>query len=184
MSDVNITREDIAEVVNSPDYSFSVFMGLISKHVDVQVPDELSVPEKKEELIDFIYNAILSMGKKPKEEKPKISINLSKTPEEASDIPALKDNDSTATDEPIPLKQVSEVAQDKQFSDRKSHIIWLAKQSMHTISQIVKIMDDSWGYTVEGKTSKTRVSKTLKELEDANLIHINSDKLIIWRGEK
>jgi len=70
----------------------------------------------------------------------------------------------------------------KQFKDRKSHIIWLCKESKYRQVDIVKVIDDSWGYTVEGKTSKTRVAKTIKDLKEASLVTIDGNSIVFWRG--
>ena len=65
----------------------------------------------------------------------------------------------------------------------ENHIISLARSNSYLIKQIVDIIDDDWGYRAKGKSSKTRVNKTINELKDSDLVNVNTDGLVLWIGE-
>ena len=229
-----IEREDIQRTVFSEKFKFDEFVSLITKHMEIQIPEELGQPDKKNELVDFVYNTYKDQNKKeelPDEEtieppddlldvpnevlgipEPEIKIDLnlgsnSGTPEPSSaegentpmiepevedtvevetpmqDIKEAPEMSSTSEDSDVLASSPPASASTPPFADRKSHIIGLVKESKWTLKQIVQIIDDDWGYAANGKSSKTRVSKTVKTLRDSNLLYEESNGILMWRGE-
>ena len=231
-----IEREDIQRTVFSEKFKFDEFVSLITKHMEIQIPEELGQPDKKDELVDFVYNTYVDQSKKeelpdgetidgetvdevePKEEPEiKIDLNLGSATDEPQPLSAdeggntpstepeaeveeekveietpqqdIKDTSSVLSDESDESEVVASVPpasvsnSSPPFADRKSHIIALVKQSKWTLKQIVQIIDDDWGYAANGKSSKTRVSKTVKTLRDSNLLYEESNGILMWRGE-
>jgi len=173
-----VTREDISGAVYFDDFDFDEFIPLISKHVNIQIPDHLRDPSKKEELINLVYDAVQEKAKTKKES------NLSFKPKEEVEKEVEKDkpNDDPTPDPPADIKPDTPLDK-KQFVDRKSHIIHLCKEGRYRTKEVVSIIDDAWGYSAEGRTSKTRVSKTIRDLKDSGLVRIDGDEVIVWRGE-
>lgn len=174
-----ITKEEIAEVVYQPDFDFDDFVGLISNFIEMDFPDELRDPGRKEELIELCF---LNLKKKYESEDqkdveeevkhPVIKINLNKD--------SIQDDEhiTQLEEEPKKVQQTNQA-----FTSRKSQIIYLCQQNKYTVKQIIQIIDDDWGYSIKGKTSNTRVNKTLNELKDTDLVRVNSDNLVLWNGE-
>jgi hypothetical protein len=228
-----VTRQDIEETVLATDFDFDQFVSLITKHVEIQIPNELNNPNKKEELVDFVFNAIQKQDQEndteneavvaaeevaaaveeDKEElKIKIDLNLGSEQESPETSSADEGILITPLDEPKmeveqeiegTTQKVDSISIDMEsggvdamsaspdsasvstppFADRKSHIIALVKESKWTIRQVVQIIDDKWGYAAQGKSSKTRVSKTIRDLRDNNMLYEESNGILMWRGE-
>jgi len=243
-----ISKQDLYDVVNDPGYEFDKFVSLITKHIEIQIPEEYGAEGKKDALVDYVFNNLpeqkkneqsgdeedktLSnkcesavpdsspMGKSniiegtegvrevsdisteersvspdnqqvcPENQplRPKITINLKSTsvdkPRDVTNDSVVEEVEKTgpASVDLTPPSPPLESSNAKQFKDRKSHIIWLCKESKYRQVDIVKVIDDSWGYTVEGKTSKTRVAKTIKDLKEASLVTIDGNSIVFWRG--
>lgn len=220
-----VTRQDIEETVLATDFDFDQFVSLITKHVEIQIPNELNNPNKKNELIDYVFNAIQKQDQEDELkdetvneeiktesndiEEPKIKINLNLGSSEsvsAEGITAPVVSYLQPLDQPpsqVPQKvdpidmgsggvDAMSASPDSAsvspsstppFADRKSHIIALVKESKWTIRQVVQIIDDQWGYAAQGKSSKTRVSKTIRDLRDNNMLYEESNGVLMWRGE-
>lgn len=203
-----VTRQDIEETVLATDFDFDQFVSLITKHVEVQIPNEFNNPDKKKELVDYVFEAIQYQdGTENKaavaaeevttavDEEPKIKIDLNLgssepvgetiTPvgelemEDEQEIEDSSLGNESDKQESSPHAPVSTPP----FADRKSHIIALVKESKWTIRQVVQIIDDKWGYAAQGKSSKTRVSKTIRVLRDNNMLYEESNGILMWRGE-
>lgn len=260
-----VSRQDIEDAVMANDFDYDQFVSLITKHIEVQVPDEYSVLVKKEQtdgtkepftesddvlrrkLVEYVFTAIEELNKKeelpdepaqveveppedwnvpneklgiPEPERimmdhsslegkePEIKIDLNLGSEESAssdeatapmqgpekeesvevetpsqgvkDLPdaqvGLNDSEVTASDLPASTSAPP-------YADRKSHIIALVKESKWTLKQLVQIIDDKWGYAARGKSSKTRVSKTVRDLRDSKLVYEETNGVLMWRGE-
>jgi len=249
-----VSRQDIEEAVLTNDFHYDYFVSLITRHIEIQIPDKFAVLQKKfnedkkiqeeftpaddilrHELIDYVYGEIERLNKAEEDSEP---VNESSEPplvvtesegEVESDVPDIKINLNLGSDdlsepssaedtsseeseveggggsdqdhldgESTPLRPASpsidssttdlnprptELSSSPPYADRKSHISALVKESKWTIKQITQIIDDQWGYAAQGKSSKTRVSKTIRDLRDANLVYEESNGVLTWRGE-
>lgn len=254
-----VSKEDIEGVVFADDFDYDEFVSIITKHIEVQIPEKYSVLAKKEladgtrepftdadnemrrELADFAFDAIKKVDKPPDPEKhtvvidpeadgppvgpdvvswesepvegettPEIKIDLNLGSEEkvSADTPAP--NEEPEMEESVEVEIPSQDEKDSPdlqvnlndsevtvsgppastsapptpaYADRKSHIIALVKESKWTLKQLVQIIDDQWGYAAKGKSSKTRVSKTVRDLRDNNMLYEESNGILTWRGE-
>ena len=118
-----VTKQDIEETVFAADFDFDQFVSLITKHVEIQIPNELNNPNKKKELIDYVFNAIQKQDQEdelkdedePQEEErmmmdhnskgndePEIKIDLNLGSEESTEEPDVEDGAEAV----IPLQGV------------------------------------------------------------------------------
>ena len=262
-----ISREDIENAVMTDDFDYDQFVSLLTKHIEIQIPDKFSVLNKpkrvdgtlepftasedvlRKELIEHVLLSIDDLNKKEKHEEPTIidpvptSIgnpggtketvhfvppdDLPDVPNEKLGIPEIKidlnlgieDASEPSSAEDVVIPEVEELVEvgdlplgrndspviqeasstteavtsvtpgpaspssNPAYADRKSHIIALVKESKWTLRQVTQIIDDQWGYAAQGKSSKTRVSKTVRDLRDNNLIYEESNGVLMWRGE-
>ena len=67
---------------------------------------------------------------------------------------------------------------------KKEFIINLVKEGCYTRKQLIEKVDDHYGYTLNNKTSKVRVSKVLKELHINDKVTLNPAGLLQFKGEE
>ncbi len=285
-----VSRDDLQGAIFADDFDYNEFVALITKHIEIQIPDNFSVLVKTEqadgsmqpfteadnvvrqELLDHVYDAIIELDKKEEPVKPidpvptsignpggtketvlmepeeNIATDVSdsdkidvvddhfvgetviptpgvgidnpifdeKEPEIKIDLnlgsngPARENSDlvnetAPVANEPeveehigveVPMKEELQPdvsapvtsasapsSSNPAYADRKSHIIALVKESKWTLKQITQIIDDQWGYAARGKSSKTRVSKTIRDLRDNQLLYEESNGILTWKGE-
>jgi len=118
-------------------------------------------------LEDFDFNSELEDSEK------KVTFRINKETQPIEEV--VEDNTVHEDIQDTPRERL-------EFKDRKSHIIHLCKESKYNLKTIVTIIDDAWGYSTKNKSSKTRVSKTIRELKDNDLVRINGNGVIEWRG--
>jgi hypothetical protein len=253
MSLKEVTKQDIYDTVFSGDFHYDQFVALITKHIEIQIPDKFGVLQKedheyekkdtegnpispftdvdnalREELVDYVFDQLQKQDepeesidnvntKEPPEDLPDVPNEKLDIPEikidlgnEASSEPSSAEDKLPNLEEPVEVDVPTQGAKDvppyveeeseelevsaparpvstspssaPPYADRKSHIIALVKESKWTLKQIISIIDDSWGYAAQGKSSKTRVSKTVKDLRNNNLVNEEMNGILSWKG--
>ena len=159
-----MTKEDLMSVVYDINFNFDDFIALISQHFDIKIDESYRDINKREALVNLVYKAYSDLLKEVEIEKHKKIVFGEK-----EDIKGeTKDQD---------IFNVK-----SRWKNKKTHIIELCKDNRYRKKDIIKILDDSWDDYKDGKkTSKSLVYSTITKLHKANLVIVNSDKIIRWR---
>ena len=146
-----LKKEDLERLINSEATEIHDILKVAKEEFDVDIvlDDSLTKKQKKESIIDQIYDAyntaIVEVEQNKFKEKVEKRTRTRKSKSKNGKLSA------------------------KQF------IINLVSEGKHTKKGILKIVDEEYGYTARGKSPKTRVSKTLRGLKDAASIKEAAD---------
>ncbi len=148
-----ITREELAKIINSPALKITHIIKMANEEYDVVVPEDAT----KEEAIDIIfeaYNAAI------------VEIETNKYQQRAEKQTRTRKSKSS----------------DGKPS-RKQTIINLIASGEHTKESLIETMDVEYGYAAKGKSSKTRVSKVIRELKGSNSLTEAADGTLGIKGK-
>ena len=153
-----LTREDLADIINSPALKIEDVIKVAKDEydVDVQIPEGATPKEAKEAAIDQIFDAynaaLIEIESNKYQQKAEKRTNTRK-PKKADGQPS-----------------------------RKQAVIGLIGEGTYTKEALVAKMDADYGYAAAGKTSKTRVSKVIRELKKSNSLIEAADGTLSLKG--
>ena len=156
----NLTREDLERLINSEATEIHDVLKVAKEEFDVviELDESLSTKQKKESIIDEIYDAYNRALIEVQENKMKERV------EKKTRTRKTKSKDGKPS--------------------KKQFIINLVAEGKHTKADILKIVDEEYGYSARGKNPKTRVSKTLKGLKQAASIKEAADGTLSLKKSK
>lgn len=145
----HITKEDIGNIINSPVLNNQQIIDLVEKEMDIKLPPKA----KKEEWIEIIFNTYNTAIKEV--ESHKQLANAKKT------IAVKKKSDKLNV-----------------TVSRKQFIIELIEEGIYNKEEITERVTVEYGYNITGKSPKTRISRTLRELKSKDLLDELSDGVL------
>ena len=149
-----LTKDDIRAIIGNPEVADHEVRKIILEELKLKIPADLS----RDAMVDFVYDEYQKALKNIEDKK----------------IEASKEN-------PI-IKKAPVKKQSNGKITKKEFIINLVKEGCYTRKQLIEKVDDHYGYTINNKTSKVRVSKVLKELHVNLLLELNPAGLLIYKG--
>jgi len=153
----HLTLEQIKELVIDPDFSFNDLVDVMKEGFDIELPLTLGAADKKGELASFIFDVYRKTAEKyivAREEQNK----------------KFKKKVIKVTD-----PDIGEIS-------RSGYIrSYIQKYKKVKKDALLNDVDITFHYTEMGKSPRTRVSRTLKDLEEEGKITIIDD-LIQWVG--
>lgn len=148
-----ITREELAKIINSPALKMKDVILVAKEEYDVEVPENST----KEEAIDIIFDAyntaLVEIETNKYQQKAEKRTNTRKS----------KSSDGKPS--------------------RKQYIIGLIGSGEHTKESLIETVDAEYGYAAEGRTSKTRVSKVIRELKRSKSLTEAADGTLGIKGQ-
>lgn len=148
-----LTREDIQRIVSSPVIDPEEIIRIAQEELDV----ELDPSSTREEMIDSVFNAynvaLVEVEEQKKQMRVKEAVGARKSRKKETGQPS-----------------------------RKEFVIGLISKGEHTKDQILDIVAEEFGYKVRGKSPKTRVSRVIRELTQANKLETMADGVLKLKG--
>lgn len=149
----NITEEDIRNIIDSPILTDEEIINLVKKEMDIDLDPKAS----KDEWVKTIYQTYINAIVEVETRKQKVKAGVVKKREER-----LNESD----------KQIS----------RKQYIIDLIGEGIYKKEEITEKVSEEYGYNITGKSPKTRISRTLRELKSKNLLEELADGILRIKG--
>ena len=146
---VNITEKDIRNLVESPVLNDDEIIELVSTEMDV----ELNPKQSREQWVKTIFEVYTNAMKSVEINKKTASIKKIKKVKKQRD------------------KLVEKVS-------RKDYIIGLIEQGVYTKAEITEDVTNHFDYHLTGRSPKTRISRTIRELKQKGLLDELSDGVL------
>jgi len=150
------TREDIEQIVNAPGLPDTEIKKILREELKLNIPEELT----KEELTEFVYSEYCKALEEIEEKREEARKEFEK-------------------------KKIKRKKEKKAKNpSKKSQILGFIKENKYTRKQLIEKVDGELGYKVRGKSSKTRVSRCIKDFEINKLVKISPSGILRYTGEK
>jgi len=145
----NLSKEDIRNIVDSPSLNSQEIVKIIKDELDIDIDPDVSREEMVIEIFNAYQMALATIEVKTAE------INLEEKKQ----------------------KKVRGATQTKRET-KKGRIIALVKEGKYQEHEIREILDEEYGWHLLGKSHKTRVSRTMRELRSSNNLEKTADGML------
>ena len=148
-----LTRDQVKEIVNDEDFNVDEMREVLAEEFDFELPQNLTT----DEIVDAVYDVYLKKSKEVSEVRRSKRDDAKKKRSEGKD----KDGGGTSRAGFVEgtIKDAGEI----------------------TRFDVEKALDEAFGYSLAGKSPKTRVNRILRNLKSNNKIEIDG-KTIRWIG--
>ena len=153
MSMNTLTKEDISNIIDSPNLTSQEICEVIKKELNIDIDSGLS----RGEMVDSVYDAYQLALQEIENRKAEASVEAK----------VNKKSRSTGTFK----------------TSAKQFIIELIQEGKHTKKDIIDITNTERGYAARGGTCKTRVSRVIRELNRAEQLEITADGIYRYINE-
>ena len=143
-----LTREDIQKIIDSPAITTDEIVKIAQEELDLELDPSL----EKEGMIDAIFEAyniaLIEVEERRDHMKAKKAVGIRKSRKKEGQL------------------------------SRKEFIVNLISEGKYTKDQILNIVAEEFGYKARGKSPKTRVSRVIRELAQANQLETTADGVL------
>jgi len=149
-----LKREDLEKLLKSPALELHDIIKVAKEEfdVDIVIDDSLSKAKQLDNIVDQVFAAYNTAIIEVQENKFREKV-----------VKKTRTRKTKSADGKISAKQ---------------YIINLVAEGTHTKTEILEIMDEEYGYKKRGKSSKTRVSKTIRELKSTGSLDEAADGIL------
>ncbi len=146
-----LKREDLEKLLRSPALEIHDILKVAKDEfeVEIEVDESLSREETIEQIIDEVFDAYNRATIEVENDKYKLKVQKK-----------TRTRKSKSADGKV---------------SRKEFIINLVSEGKHDKNDIVEIVNEEYGYTKRGRSSKTRVGKTIRELKASKVLSEAAD---------
>ena len=152
-----LNREDLENLIKSPALELHDIIKVAKEEfeVDIVIDESLSKAKMLDGVVDQIFEAYNTAIIEVKENKFRERV-----------VKKTRTRKTKSADGKV---------------SRKQFIINLVAEGTHTKTEILDIMDEEYGYKKIGKSAKTRVSKTIRELSSSGTLEEAADGVLSLR---
>ena len=145
----NLSKEDIRNIVDSPSLNSAEIVKIIKDELDIEIDPDVS----REEMVVEIFNAY--------------QIALATITAKTAEIKLEEEE-----------KKKRNPSQTTKRESKKDRIIAFVREGKYQEHEIRQMLDEEYGWHLLGKTHKTRVSRTMRELKASNNLDKTADGIL------
>ena len=144
----NLSKEDIRNIVDSPSLNSQEIVKIIKSELDIDIDPDVS----REEMVIEIFNAY--------------QMALATIEAKTAEI-KLEEK-----------KQKKKVTTQVKRETKKDRIIALVREGKYQEHEIREMLDEEYDWHLLGKSHKTRVSRTMRELKNSGNLEKSADGIL------
>ena len=145
----NLSKEDIRNIVDSPSLNSQEIVKIIKTELDIDIDPDVS----REEMVIEIFNAYQMALATIEAKTAEIKLEEKKQ------------------------KKAGATTQTKRVS-KKDLIVGFVKEGKYQEHEIRQMLDEEYGWHLLGKSHKTRVSRTMRELKNSGNLEKSADGIL------